>query len=97
MCCAPHFCPVCGDNVAISLVLNVIKSQRRYNDKTAILLQALVCVLCRLVKTAVGFLKMVVASAGTLLPLISVQLRYNSSSCATKVPTLLELRKFLKT
>ncbi len=51
----------------MNLLLNTIKSQGRYDKTTIISLQALVCVLCHLVNTAVRFLKKVVAGAGSCL------------------------------
>ncbi len=72
----------------INLVLNVIKSQRRYNNKTkTILWQALAHVLCGLVSTAVDLLKLAVADTGS-----SVQpLKY---TYITIVPHVLQKYQF---
>ncbi len=73
----------------MNLVLNAIKSQRRYNNKReTLLLRSLVRVLCHLGNTAVGFLKTMVADAGS-------RVDQYGSLCAAKAPTL-ELQKFLK-
>ncbi len=82
----------------MNFLLNAIKSQRRYNDKTtAILLRALVrwlvCVV--LFIQLLGF-KTVVSNAGSSVQPINEHLLLYSSSCAAKVPALeLKLRKFL--
>ncbi len=64
----------------MNLQLNVIKSVRRYNDNKGILLQAMVPILCRLVDTAVEFLK-TVAYAG--------QVGTNQRTLASLVPCVL--------